>query len=105
MSIAPLRKVRSDDDTIRQLQGAVDLVFQELLRKQLIDGNFLPDIELTMGIDNHVSHKLGKPAQGYIVVKRDTNATIWDTESSNDMRTSFLNLRTSADCVISLWVF
>lgn len=105
MSISPLRKVRSDDDTIRQLQGAVDLVFQELLKKQLIDGNFFEDVELTMGIVNLVPHKLGKEAQGYIVVKRDANATIWDSESTNEMKNSFLNLRTSADCVISLWVF
>lgn len=105
MAISPLRKVRSDDDTIRQLQGAVDLVFQELLKKQIIEGNFLENIALNTGVDNLVSHKLGRPVQGYIVVKRDADANIWDTEAQNTMKTSFVNLRSSADCTISLWVF
>lgn len=105
MTIAPFRKVRSDDDVIRQLQGAIDLVFQTLLPKEILDGNLLKDVDLVSGSVNMVQHKLARKSQGYLVIKKNANATIWDSEDINDFRDSFLQLRASADCTVSLWVF
>lgn len=102
MPLPALRRVRSDDDTVRQLQDASDIIFKALASKPLIDGNFLQDIAVTaLGIS--VDHRLGRPYRGWIVAGQDADENIWSEPTNTPSST--LNLLSSGDVTINLWVF
>lgn len=103
MAITPLRRVRSDDNVVRQLQDAVGLVFQDISGRQLIDGHLIEDLVIKAGTPLNVEHKLQRNFIGYVIVRRDANATIWD--SVNNLPYSILTLNSSADVKVTLWVF
>ncbi len=80
------------------LQRSIDSVTQS----PIIAGQLLESIPLS-GIAKRVAHKLGRKPLGWIIVNQDENATVY---SSQDAKPElFLTLTSSADVVVSLWVF
>lgn len=75
-----------------------------LLKNPVLSGNFLQNISITTGA-NAINHKLGKTLQGWFVVGIDAPATIYDTQKSNQIPGLTLDLVSSADCIINLYVF
>lgn len=103
--IPQLRRIRSSDNNIRQLQDATDAVFKVIIDKAILDGNLLQDIPLDSAILNSVDHKLGRSPRGYIVVRSNANSNVWDSQDVNPMPTKTLNLNCDVNVTISLWVF
>lgn len=101
--IPELRRVRSNDDSLRQLQDGVDFVLRAISTKEILDGVLIQDISITSGTAKIVDHKLGRVPLGYIVVSRNANSNIWTSTSS--VPSSVLKLNASANVTINLWVF
>ena len=103
MAIRPYRKVLTKERELQQLQDAVEVPLRDIIGRQILDGNLIENVRLLSASDNLVAHLLGRAYRGYIVVKRDAAASIYDDTSP--LPQSYLNLVTSADVTVSLWVF
>lgn len=104
-SLNPIEKIKTTDSDLSAVQDNIVRSLSSLLVKEILDGQILKNISLASGSINKVSHLLSRPVTGYIVIKKNANATIWDSESSNAQKDLFLTLNTSANCTVSLWVF
>lgn len=103
MAITQFRKIKTADDDLRLVQDAVSFVFQDILPKVILDGRLISNVSLngTLSID----HNLGRPLQGYMIVLKDSNATVWDQQSTNTLKGRTLILTSSAQVTLSVWVF
>lgn len=103
MTIAQYRRVRCKDDDLRQVQDAVGFVFQDIMSRQVIDGQIISNVTASAAFS--VDHKLNRKPNGYLVISKDTNVNIWDSQASNPIPSSTLELNSSGAATISLWVF
>lgn len=103
--LLPFSKIGFADADLGRLESNIENSFKPVLSKEILEGSFLQDIVLTTGVTNKVSHGLQRPVNGYIVVKRNSNSVVYDNESSNTLKSTFLQLLCSANVTVSLWVF
>lgn len=103
MAIASFRRVRSQDNVIRQLQDATSAVFQDIVTREILDGQIITGIELLFGTPSSVSHKLSRPFTGYLVIRKNAASEIWDSPSTAP--SSILVLNASVNVTIDIWVF
>jgi hypothetical protein len=92
-------------DQVELFQDSVGRALNPILSSEIWDGVLLRDVYLEAGVLARIKHRLGRELVGYIVVQKNANASIWDEQSTNNQRDLFLNLQTSADCKVSIWVF
>ena len=85
------------------MQDRIKVVTDALVANQLLEGR-LVTVTLTAGAFTQVTHGLGRQPQGYIVVRRNANAVIWDQPNGTDAN-AFLYLQPSATVTATLWVF
>ena len=96
-----LKKVRSDDRIINQVQDNIEQAITPIINSEIIDGLIIKDIEVLTGATLTLSHKLGRTPNGFAVIKRNANSTVWN--GLIDKKT--IELNSSANVTISLWVF
>lgn len=70
----------------------------------IVGGNLLQGVALTTGV-NTINHGLGDKLQGYIVVMKNANITIYDSQSTNPRPQLTLVLNASGPATVSLYVF
>lgn len=101
--IPAFRAIRSSVKDITRLQDALSKVFNAIQKKQILDGRLISDIEIATGTVKEVQHGLQRQPRGWIIVKKNAEATVWETSATLPVRT--INLNASADVTISLWIF
>lgn len=94
-----------DKTAIDRLQGNIDSIFSILPKLEILDGQLLKGIKLTTGSVNLVSHKLGRPLIGYVIVLKSASTDIWDDQLSNTLSDKYLTLNCTSDVTVSMWVF
>lgn len=103
MTLPRFAKVQVDDEALNRVQDRIKVVTDALVANQLLEGRLLT-VTLTAGSFNRVTHGLGRQPQGYLVVRRNANAVIWDQPNGTDAN-AFLYLQPSATVTATLWVF
>lgn len=93
------------DNRTSQVFQRIKLILEEITNKRLIDGALLTGVSLTTGVDNIITHKLGRPIVGYIITQKSADCRIWDNQLTNEQKDKFLNLETSANVTVDIWVF
>lgn len=101
----PFQKISTATPLVDQVVEKIQVSFDSIFNKEILDGRLIADIALASGSTNHVEHGLQRAVVGYIVVKKSANSTIWDSESSNTRRSLFLDLNCSSAVTVTLWVF
>lgn len=101
--IPAFRAIRTAVRDIQRLQDALSKVFNAIQTKQILDGRLVSNVEIASGTITELDHGLQRPVRGWIVVDKNANAVVWTSASEIPNRT--LNLNTSANVTISLWVF
>lgn len=104
-TLAPFQQANTTTFEGSSIAQSISDMLRPLLAKEILDGRLVSEISLATGVTNHVSHKLQRAIQGWIVVKSNADSRFWDGEDSNINRQAFLDLHCSANCVVSLWVF
>lgn len=102
--ISLFKKIGQRLPDVARFQDNVEQTFLSLTNKAIIDGVLIDNVNLTTSASD-IAHGLGKPVTGYIVIKRNANAVVYDNEQTNTKRDRFLNLQASATVTVSLWVF
>jgi hypothetical protein len=87
-----------------QMQQQWATTLNPVIANPITQGLQLNNITITTG-NNVVNHKLGRKLQGWFVVGINGVATIFDTQATNQMSDLTLNLTSSADVLVNLWVF
>jgi len=103
MTLPRFAKVQVDDEALNRVQDRIKQVTDALVANQLLEGRLLT-VTLTAGAFTRVSHGLGRPPTGYVIVRRNANAVIWDQPNGTDSG-AFLQLQPSATVTVTLWVF
>lgn len=98
-----MKRIQTGNSDIQKLQTAVAESLEPLENLPLNSGVLISGIRLLSSGVTRVDHGLGRAPLGYLIVKRSVSSSIWDSESSIPKRQ--LNLQTSADVTVSLWVF
>jgi ATP-dependent protease ClpP protease subunit len=104
-SLNPLERLKVKDSELSSVQDNVIRSVAPILQKVIIDGQILEDISIATGAVRNISHGLGRPITGYFIMKRNANAQIWDSEATNTQKDIYLKLNSSANCIVSIWVF
>jgi len=95
---------KSEDKDFMMMQTKWSGELNPLIRLPIIQGQLLENVELATG-QNVINHRLGRKLRGYIIVLKDTNRDIWDSQASNERSNLTLLLESSGACIVSLWVF
>lgn len=103
MTLPRFAKVQVEDEALNRVQDRIKQVTDALVANQLLEGRLLT-VTLTAGAFTRVAHGLGRPPTGYIIVRRNANAVIWDQPNGTDSG-AFLQLQPSATVTVTLWVF
>lgn len=94
----------ADKDTM-SLQSNVRDFAADVSALALLDYVILKDIDLITATNNKIQHKLNRPVIGYIVVRKDAQADIWDVPTANNLSNFILTLQCSANCKVSILLF
>lgn len=93
------------------VRGTADLfqrdaaeAFKQLSNIPLLDGVLVEDVVFA-SITVRVSHRLGRPYRGYIIVKQSASASLWVDATASGEDANYIPLRSSAAVKVSLWVF
>lgn len=94
--------VNTKDADLNSVQRNVDDALTPIIRNPLLDGRMIEKVRLTAANPTLVEHKLGRQVLGWVIVDIDSNANVWKTPTNN---INFLQLETSADCTVNIYVF
>lgn len=100
-----LQKIQTDDPVLGRLQDAIANAYDPLTEASIVNGRHIAGIALTTGGATLVDHKLGRKPLGYIPVLKSADCRIWDNQATNLMPERTLALQTSANVIVSLWVY
>jgi hypothetical protein len=99
------RRIRSTSSDVVQLQDSVANALNPIIKKEIIDGQLLENLALATSQDNLIQHKLGRNLRGYIIVRKNALADVYEQPVPNNLTELQLNLHTTQTVTISLWVF
>lgn len=103
MSIKAFKRVNTTNPEINRLQESVNNVFKQILDQQILSSNIITNIRLTSSSTTSIDTKLSEPIKGWIIIRKDTNSSIWENRGLTNNRT--LALECDADVIIDLLVF
>lgn len=104
-SLTNLKKIGTSNYEMQKLQQNIESAIEPIISKDIVDGLLLKNVCLEPGIANEVKHSLGRPVQGWIVVRKRADARIWDVQDFNRNPSKTLTLAASHDVKVDLWIF
>lgn len=103
--IPPFRTQKLSDRVLQDLQAAIFAVLDPLVRLvPLNHGRLISSVVLSTTPVN-VEHKLGRPLIGWLVVRKNADARVWEDQATTVDGSKFLRLDASAAVTVTLWVF
>ena len=91
-------------DTVN-LQDNIVSAIDSITATPFLGGVMLDGIVLYAGKLNEISHKLGKVPGGWFLLDKNAQADVWRDPPTNNNASIKLNLRTSADVTVRIWVY
>jgi hypothetical protein len=98
------QKIRTGITLVDRVIEKLYETLSALTGQEIINGQLIGPVALVSG-DNKVNHQLGRAINGYIVVRLSASATIYDKESTNTARSSYMIIHASANATAYFWVF
>ena len=85
-------------------QRNVQAAFNEIDSVPIFNGKLIENISLSTTIYK-LSHNLGRPYKGFIVVAKNANVDVWISSSTSVDNKQFIPLDASGSVVVSIWIF
>ena len=102
------RKIRVKEQQLDDVQTNIANTLSPVLKSLIIDGVLVKDIVLANGV-NRVNHTLGRVPEGWLIVDRNTAATVFKTVPTSAANTitdsSTISLTSSGAVTVSIWFF
>ncbi len=99
-----LPKFHTEDQSLALLQTSWASQLDPLLQNPITEGHLLPSVSLTTGA-NVINHRLGQKLQGWVLTRQRAVGSVYDTQDSNNMPQLTLQLTSSANMVVDIYVF
>lgn len=99
-----LPTVQTDDRKLQLIQSNIANVLQPVLTNPLTYGQLFEDVTLKAGL-NSINHGLGRTFRGWIIVRQRGPASFYDTQDTNTTPKLTLNLVSSANVSVDIFVF
>lgn len=96
--------VQTDDKDVNQLQQNVSQTLNPILRNPINFGNIVESQSLAVGA-NTINHGLGRPLQGWLIVRKKASANIYDDQDNNANADKTLVLISDAAVVVNIYCF
>lgn len=92
---------QTKDKNFSLMQTSWKAALTPVLQNEINQGLLISNVPISAGV-NTINHLLSRNQQGYIITDITAAATLFRSQPLNDKT---LTLTSSANCVISLWVF
>lgn len=89
---------------LNQFQENVASSIDNIGLSPIIDGFVLKDVRLISG-DNNIAHKLDRTLIGWVIIKKNAAATIYDKQDLVLRKELFLRLNSDINVTVDIWVF
>ena len=99
-----LPKFQTDDQSLSLLQSAWASQLDPVLANPVAEGRLIVSVALVTGA-NVINHKLGRKLKGWMLVRQRAAGTAYDTQDSNSMPQLTLQLTSSANMTVDIYVF
>lgn len=100
MKIQSLETTFLSDPNLSKFQDNLINFTNQFLPLIFLKGNLLENVSLTTTAIK-LEHKLGTNPLGYLIMSQNTNAVIYSTAKDQN----FLTMQSSANVVVSVWIF
>jgi hypothetical protein len=100
-----VQKIEGVPYSLGKVQDALTTALGPVLGSAIVDGRLIEGVALASGSANTITHGLGRPPKGWLVVRSDADARYWDDQANNSTPGRTLRLNSSATATVSLWVF
>lgn len=104
-TLKPFKKIKIPTREVEQMQESISQTVNPVIRKEILNGLLIKDVDLDSGVDNFVEHKLGRKLIGYVVVRKNVPAVINDKQETNQQSDRFLILNCTVGVRVTLWLF
>lgn len=94
----------SEDRNFQMMQTQWASQLNPVIAKPQVQSSILKNVTLTSGT-NTINHLLGRPLQGWKIVRQRGPASIYDLQDTNQMPNLTLVLNSSAGVVVDIEVF
>lgn len=105
MRVTPFKQISTDSEQLDRVQANIEAALKPLVGQPILNNVILQDIELVSGSENTINHGLSRELIGWILIKQDAGALIWDSQDDNTTTNKTLILNASADVKVSILVF
>lgn len=99
--IGQMRQTIFKDSNLSLFQQSVNDQFGQVSKIPFMNGNLLTDVELLIGQENIIDHKLGRKATGYFVTASDAGTVVWNSVFTDTTITLYVTI----NATVNLWVF
>lgn len=99
-----LQRIQTQDRVLNMIQDNVSNILDPYSSKEILQGQILQNVRLVSGANN-VPHKLDRKLIGWFIVRQRAAGTIYDTQDTNSQPNLFLQLVSSANVSVDLYVF
>ncbi len=96
--------MQTDNEDMHLMQTRWSSILNPMLINPALQGTVLKNVNLVSGT-NAVNHKLGRPLQGWVIVRQRALASIFDTQDSNSQAALTLQLTSNANVQVDIYVF
>lgn len=104
MSQINFKQVGDTDYSLHKVQQNIDEIVANINNLPFLNGVTLE--EVTIGTSNtDIAHKLGRKPVGWLILRKRSNATVWDNQNTVSAPATFLRLVASAQVSVDLYVF
>jgi hypothetical protein len=98
-------KIQTNDPAINIILDSLEKTLNPVFDNPLLSGQQLKNIALVTGI-NVVNHKLGRKLQGWFITRpRAVAATFFDTQDTNKLPALTLEINSSVDIIVDIYVY
>lgn len=94
------KKLRGTDYGSSRAADFTSEAFKSLARDNPILNSNTVRVQLGSG-DTQVSHGLGQAVQGWIVINKEDNCNVWQSQSTNSLPEKFILMKTD---VVGVWI-
>lgn len=104
----PFTKIQFEDQPISLFQDNVGNALIPLQAMPMVGGVLISNISLVTAQDNFVKHTLGRFPFIFFIGNLNAQSTVWSPASTDlngkNWNNSVINLRCSANCIVSMWI-
>lgn len=99
-----MKKINVSEYNLSKVQENAAQAFDDLPKDYPVLNNHTVSATIGTG-DSAVNHGLGRKLVGWIVVGKNANATVWESETANPRPSDQIILKATAEVKVTLYFF